>query len=416
MRNTTCALATILLVTSMSRWPHALEVPADIARDLKKIGAIARSVCHAQLLSASDALKIDISSMRDAAVSGHRRVARSSSVEHGTKVHVVDILQRGERPEFPWPVRTHIPGGAGTQGSRSRIAGASCLLQPASVAGPLKNGMVGVTMQRHAGESWDDGGRDVSTMIQWLQANIAEYRGNPDRMFIWAHSAGNVPLGTLRRASRIARREGSRCERCDFHVGAVQRRAARGGPVSGWRPAGWTGCWRIQSAGWQRQFLRIKRSHLGRGCGSGARSWTTRRTNIRSGRSWRTGPAVWRPSRSRHAVETVESRGAETNQRQNHVRDSGPRPGHQRTDERLQSGRARRALQDGWSERQGRYRALPGNAVRQGREPYVGGLRDSIRTTKSCRDQSSRGSRASSSGPAEIAEDGSNAEPAKHAE
>jgi hypothetical protein len=33
-------------------------------------------------------------------------------------------------------------------------------------------------------------------MIQWVQDNIAKYKGNPDRMFIWAHSAGNGPLGT----------------------------------------------------------------------------------------------------------------------------------------------------------------------------------------------------------------------------
>src|SRR5262249_241713 len=58
-----------------------------------------------------------------------------------------------------------------------------------------KNGMVGVTMQRHPGTEWDDGGKDISTMIQWLQANITRYKGNPDRMFIWAHSAGNGPLG-----------------------------------------------------------------------------------------------------------------------------------------------------------------------------------------------------------------------------
>ena len=33
-------------------------------------------------------------------------------------------------------------------------------------------------------------------MIQWVQANIGKYKGNPDRMFIWAQSAGNGPLGT----------------------------------------------------------------------------------------------------------------------------------------------------------------------------------------------------------------------------
>jgi Carboxylesterase family len=59
----------------------------------------------------------------------------------------------------------------------------------------VENDMIGVLMQRHPGQNWDDGGRDISTMIQWLQANVSKYKGNPDRMFIWAHSAGNGPLG-----------------------------------------------------------------------------------------------------------------------------------------------------------------------------------------------------------------------------
>jgi hypothetical protein len=56
--------------------------------------------------------------------------------------------------------------------------------------------MVGVLMQRHASPGWDGGAKDISAAIQWLQANISKYHGNPDRMFIWAHSAGNLPLGT----------------------------------------------------------------------------------------------------------------------------------------------------------------------------------------------------------------------------
>jgi hypothetical protein len=56
--------------------------------------------------------------------------------------------------------------------------------------------MVGVNMQRHGGPGWDAGAKDISSMIQWVEANISKYHGNPDRMFIWAHSAGNMPLGT----------------------------------------------------------------------------------------------------------------------------------------------------------------------------------------------------------------------------
>ena len=53
--------------------------------------------------------------------------------------------------------------------------------------------MVGVNMQR--GGSPGNQGQNVAIMIEWLQANITKYKGNPDRMFIWAHSAGNGPLG-----------------------------------------------------------------------------------------------------------------------------------------------------------------------------------------------------------------------------
>jgi hypothetical protein len=55
-------------------------------------------------------------------------------------------------------------------------------------------------MQRHglapgAPPQFYAGAKDVSAMIQWVEDNISKYHGNPDRMFLWAHSAGNGPLG-----------------------------------------------------------------------------------------------------------------------------------------------------------------------------------------------------------------------------
>src|SRR5262249_35839155 len=43
--------------------------------------------------------------------------------------------------------------------------------------------------------NWDDGGRDISKAVDWLTDNVAKFKGDPKRMFIWAHSAGNGPLG-----------------------------------------------------------------------------------------------------------------------------------------------------------------------------------------------------------------------------
>jgi hypothetical protein len=92
------------------------------------------------------------------------------------------------------PVLIYVPGGAGNkieQQAREANAFYDNIGRWAA-----KNGMVGVTVQRHPGSgNWDDGGRDLSLAVDWLKANVKKYRGNPDRMFIWAHSAGNGPLG-----------------------------------------------------------------------------------------------------------------------------------------------------------------------------------------------------------------------------
>lgn len=60
----------------------------------------------------------------------------------------------------------------------------------------LKNGMTGVNMQRRPGTEWDDPAKDVAKVVEWVHANIAKYKGNPNRVFIWAQSAGNIPVST----------------------------------------------------------------------------------------------------------------------------------------------------------------------------------------------------------------------------
>ena len=60
----------------------------------------------------------------------------------------------------------------------------------------VKNGMVGVNMQRRPGQTWDDPAKDIAIALFWLNKNIAKFKGNPKRMFIWAQSAGNVPVST----------------------------------------------------------------------------------------------------------------------------------------------------------------------------------------------------------------------------
>src|SRR5262245_7562225 len=65
----------------------------------------------------------------------------------------------------------------------------------------LKNGMTGVNMQRRGGLgggglAWDGPAKDVGRVVAWVRANITKYKGNPDRIFLWADSAGNGPVST----------------------------------------------------------------------------------------------------------------------------------------------------------------------------------------------------------------------------
>lgn len=91
------------------------------------------------------------------------------------------------------PVLIYVPGGAGNK----RQAGPNGEpFYDNIMLWAVKEGMVGVNMQRRPGQAWDDPAKDVARLVQWVQDNIARYKGNPERVFIWSQSAGNGPVST----------------------------------------------------------------------------------------------------------------------------------------------------------------------------------------------------------------------------
>jgi BD-FAE len=73
----------------------------------------------------------------------------------------------------------------------------------------LKNGMTGVNMQRRGGlggggAAWDAPAKDVALVVDWVHENIKQYKGNPNRIFLWADSAGNGPVSTYAAHPEIA--------------------------------------------------------------------------------------------------------------------------------------------------------------------------------------------------------------------
>src|SRR5437762_14088182 len=194
-----CALAAVLCVASMALTARA-QVPPDIEAALRKIGQIVDPPCTAKLYRPLMP-KNDYNTYWPAGAAGpvkltmplYEGVALARDVSFGPNPKdVIDIFS----PEKGGGNRTvliYVPGGQGNKIEQQAREGNAFYDNIGRWA--VKNDMVGVTMQRHPGANWDDGGKDISTMIQWLEANIAKYKGNPDRMFIWAHSAGNGPLG-----------------------------------------------------------------------------------------------------------------------------------------------------------------------------------------------------------------------------
>jgi hypothetical protein len=189
------ALLFVLLTASTA----VAQVPPDIESELKKIGQIVDPACTAKLYRPLMP-KNDYNTYWPVGASQPASTAQlypgvtlARDVSFGKDPKdLVDIFS----PEKGGGNRTvliYVPGGQGNKVEQQAREGNAFYDNIGRWA--VKNDMVGVTMQRHPGTNWDDGGKDVSTMIQWLQANIAKYRGNPDRMFIWAHSAGNGPLG-----------------------------------------------------------------------------------------------------------------------------------------------------------------------------------------------------------------------------
>ena len=156
-------------------------VPPDIAKELINIG---RGVCVPETASIYRPLQ------PNPPYTGVN-IARDVSFGPDPK-NVLDVFSaiKGGKSR---PVLIYVSGGAGNKlqgGPNGDVFYDNVMLWA------TKNGMVGVNMQRRPGTAWDDPAKDISLVVQWVNKNIAMYKGNPNRVFAWSQSAGNVPLST----------------------------------------------------------------------------------------------------------------------------------------------------------------------------------------------------------------------------
>jgi hypothetical protein len=86
-------------------------------------------------------------------------------------------------------VLVYIPGGAGNKIEQQSVE--ANLFYDNIGIWAAQNGMVGVTVQRGGTAA----GQNIALVVDWLKTNAAKYRANPESIVLWAHSAGNGPLG-----------------------------------------------------------------------------------------------------------------------------------------------------------------------------------------------------------------------------
>lgn len=159
---------------------HA-QVPPQIAKELVAIG---RGVCPAETAK----LYLPLHSGPP-----YHGVAVARDISTGSDPkNVVDVFSP-EQGNGSRPVLIYVPGGPG---NRHLDVPNNEVFYDNIPLWAVKNGMVGVLMQRRPGNAWDDPAKDIAKVVQWVDQNIARYKGDPARAFLWAQSAGNVPTGT----------------------------------------------------------------------------------------------------------------------------------------------------------------------------------------------------------------------------
>jgi acetyl esterase/lipase len=170
----------VAMLIGVATVAHA-QVPPQIAKQLVAIG---RGVCPAETAQ----LYLPL----------HARppyhgvsIARDISTGPDPK-NVVDVFT-SEQSGGTRPVLIYVPGGPG---NRHLDVPGNDVFYDNVMLWAVRNGMVGVLMQRRPGNAWDDPAKDIAKVVQWVDQNVARYKGNSARVFLWAQSAGNVPTGT----------------------------------------------------------------------------------------------------------------------------------------------------------------------------------------------------------------------------
>lgn len=200
------AIAAVALSVSLAAGTARAQVPSNIEAQLQKMGHIVDPGCTAVLYRSLMPKKDIVDQLAE--MKAENKPSSEVPIYAGITIYrdvsfgpnpkdVVDIFTADKGPASR-PVLVYVPGGAGNKIELQNRAANAFYDNIGRWA--TEHGMVGVIMQRHGqapGEKPDyyAGAKDVAAALEFLQQNISTYHGNATRVFAWAQSAGNGPLG-----------------------------------------------------------------------------------------------------------------------------------------------------------------------------------------------------------------------------
>ena len=171
--------------------PLRAEWPSNVEAELRKLGHVVEPGCTAKLVRPffpkndyNTYWPVDAAAPnKDMKLYPGITVARD--VQFGAMPKDLIDIFTSDKGGANKTILVYVPGGGGNKIEQQAVEANEFYDNIGRWA--TENGMVGVTLQRSA--------TNIPVMIDWLKENAAKYKGNPDSIFIWAHSAGNGPLG-----------------------------------------------------------------------------------------------------------------------------------------------------------------------------------------------------------------------------
>lgn len=105
--------------------------------------------------------------------------------------HRLDVFSPAAKPARAAPVVVFVPGGGYVGGAKSRPGVPFYQNVGAYFA---RNGMIGVNINYRLAPKhpWPAGGEDVAAALRWVRRSIAEFGGDPGRIFLFGQSAGGT--------------------------------------------------------------------------------------------------------------------------------------------------------------------------------------------------------------------------------